>query len=108
MERGVELCLFGGNANNGAQSGLAYVNSNNAFSHAHANYGARLTYKSQQSGSLKGNHGRTSLSNLGYMPENICRNVPDDLQGTSDVSNRNPKTSGGEKKQQKDDSTRMD
>ena len=38
-----QLCLFGGNANNGSNSGLAYVNSNNAFSNANANYGARLT-----------------------------------------------------------------
>nr|DAF17768.1 MAG TPA: hypothetical protein [Bacteriophage sp.]DAH86618.1 MAG TPA: hypothetical protein [Bacteriophage sp.]DAJ93714.1 MAG TPA: hypothetical protein [Bacteriophage sp.] len=35
--------MFGGNANNGSNSGLAYVNSNNAFSNANANYGARLT-----------------------------------------------------------------
>lgn len=37
------LCLWGGNANNGSNSGLAYVNSNNDFSNANSNIGARHT-----------------------------------------------------------------
>lgn len=39
-----QLCLFGGNANSGSASGLAYVNSYKAFSGVNANYGARLAY----------------------------------------------------------------
>lgn len=39
-----QLCLFGGNANSGSTSGLAYVNSYKAFSDVNANYGARLAY----------------------------------------------------------------
>ncbi len=39
-----QLCLFGGNAYNGSNSGLASVISNNAFSYAAANCGARLAY----------------------------------------------------------------
>ena len=38
----VELLNVGGNANNGAQCGLAYANSNNAFSNSNTNIGARL------------------------------------------------------------------
>lgn len=38
-----ELVLLGGNANNGANCGLGYVNSNNAFSNSNANYGSRHT-----------------------------------------------------------------
>ena len=38
-----ELWLFGGNSNNGANCGLAYANSNNAWANANANYSARLT-----------------------------------------------------------------
>jgi hypothetical protein len=41
--RGHKLVLWGGNANNGSQCGLAYGNSNNAFSNSNANYGARHT-----------------------------------------------------------------
>ena len=33
--------LFGGNANNGANAGLAYANSNNAPSNTNANIGSR-------------------------------------------------------------------
>lgn len=33
--------LFGGNANNGSNAGLVYVNSNNAPSTTNANYGSR-------------------------------------------------------------------
>jgi hypothetical protein len=39
-----QLCLFGGDAYDGARSGLAYVYSYDAFSHAAAAYGARLAY----------------------------------------------------------------
>nr|WP_298672478.1 hypothetical protein [uncultured Prevotella sp.] len=39
-----QLCLFGGNAFDGALGGLAYVNSRHAFSRAHALCGARLAY----------------------------------------------------------------
>ena len=38
-----ELWLFGGNSNNGANCGLAYANSNNAWANANSNYSARLT-----------------------------------------------------------------
>lgn len=38
-----ELWLFGGNSNNGSNCGLAYANSNNAWTNANANYSARLT-----------------------------------------------------------------
>ena len=38
-----ELWLFGGNSNNGSNCGLAYANSNNAWSNSNANYSARLT-----------------------------------------------------------------
>lgn len=39
-----QLCLFGGGAYIGSNSGLAYVNSGSAFSLASANSGARLAY----------------------------------------------------------------
>ena len=39
-----QLCLFGGSANSGSSSGLAYVSSNSDFSNAYAYYGARLAY----------------------------------------------------------------
>ena len=39
-----QLCLFGGHAYSGSNSGLASVFSNAAFSHAAANCGARLAY----------------------------------------------------------------
>lgn len=39
-----QLCLFGGDANNGSNSGLAYIVSGNQFSLAYNNYGARLAY----------------------------------------------------------------
>lgn len=39
-----QLCLFGGAANHGSISGLAYVLSSHAFSSAAAAYGARLAY----------------------------------------------------------------
>lgn len=39
-----QLCLFGGSANNGSVSGLAFVYSYYAFSHAYATFGARLAY----------------------------------------------------------------
>lgn len=37
------LCLAGANSNNGANAGPFYVNSNNAWSNARTNYGARHT-----------------------------------------------------------------
>ena len=37
-------CLLGGNANNGANAGLAYVNSNNAVSNSNTNIGSRICY----------------------------------------------------------------
>lgn len=40
----VGVCLVGGSANNGANSGPFYVNSNNAWSITNSNYGARHTY----------------------------------------------------------------
>lgn len=39
-----QLVLWGGSANSGAYCGLAYVNSNFAFSHSFAIFGARLAY----------------------------------------------------------------
>lgn len=41
MERGVH---FGGNANNGANAGFAYSNSNNTPSNTNANIGSRLYF----------------------------------------------------------------
>ena len=38
----MELLLFGSNANNLAQCGVAYSNSNNTFSNSNTNIGARL------------------------------------------------------------------
>lgn len=40
-----ELWLFGGNSNNGSNCGLAYANSNNAWSNSNANYSARHTIR---------------------------------------------------------------
>lgn len=40
----VELLIVGSNANNGAQCGLSYANSNNGFSNANDNIGARLKF----------------------------------------------------------------
>lgn len=44
MSKAVRLCglLFGGNANNGANAGFAYANSNNTPSNANANIGSHL------------------------------------------------------------------
>lgn len=39
-----QLCLFGGDANSGSISGLAFVSSSTAFSSAYASCGARLAY----------------------------------------------------------------
>lgn len=38
-----EVVYWGGNANNGANCGLAYANSNNAWSNSNANIGSRHT-----------------------------------------------------------------
>ena len=38
-----ELWMFGGNSNNASNCGLAYANSNNAWTNSNANYSARLT-----------------------------------------------------------------
>ena len=46
FEEGQELVLWGGNANNGANCGLAYANSNNDWSNSNANIGSRHTYLS--------------------------------------------------------------
>jgi len=40
--------FFGGRANNGANAGLAYANTNYGFSDAYANFGSRLCYKSEE------------------------------------------------------------
>lgn len=42
--KGIALLGVGGNANNGSNCGLAYVNANNAFSNANDNWGARHTW----------------------------------------------------------------
>lgn len=39
----LSLLLWGGNANNGALCGLAYSNSNNAWSNSNSNIGSRHT-----------------------------------------------------------------
>ena len=44
----VELLNVGGNANNGAQCGLSYANSNNGFSNSNTNIGARLNIYIEQ------------------------------------------------------------
>ena len=40
----MELLNVGGNANNGAQCGVSYANSNNGFSNSRTNIGARLKF----------------------------------------------------------------
>ncbi len=40
----IELVLWGANANNGANAGLGYANSNNAWSNSNSNIGSRLAY----------------------------------------------------------------
>jgi hypothetical protein len=40
----MKLWLFGGNSNNGANCGLAYANSNNAWSNSNSNISARHTF----------------------------------------------------------------
>lgn len=59
-----ELWLFGGNSNNGANCGLAYANSNNAWSNANANISARLTTLRKKSTGCRycvmGNHPNTA------------------------------------------------
>lgn len=42
-ERNLQLWFGGGTSNNGANCGLAYANSNNAWSNANANISARIT-----------------------------------------------------------------
>lgn len=42
------LVLWGGNAGSGAYCGLAYADSNPAFSYSHAHLGARLAVKSEE------------------------------------------------------------
>lgn len=44
----MELLNVGGNANNGAQCGLSYANSNNGFSNSNTNIGARLNIYIEQ------------------------------------------------------------
>ena len=44
----LKLWLFGGNSNNGANCGLAYANSNNAWTNSNANISARLTMLSKK------------------------------------------------------------
>ena len=44
----LELWLFGGNSNNGANCGLAYANSNNGWTNANSNISARLTTLSKK------------------------------------------------------------
>lgn len=40
--------MLGGNANNGTNAGLAYVNSNNDVSNSNANYGSRTCLKEEE------------------------------------------------------------
>ena len=40
----VELLIVGSNANNGANCGASYANSNNEFGNSNTNIGARLTF----------------------------------------------------------------
>ena len=47
-KRVCELWLFGGNSNNGANCGLAYANSNNAWSNSNSNISARLTIRKRE------------------------------------------------------------
>ena len=47
-ELGMNLWLFGGNSNNGANCGLAYANSNNAWSNSNANISARHTFNGRE------------------------------------------------------------
>ena len=43
-----ELWMFGGNSNNGANCGLAYANSNNAWSNSNSNISARHTFNGRE------------------------------------------------------------
>lgn len=47
-ERVLKLWLFGGNSNNGANCGLAYANSNNAWSNSNSNISARHTFNGRE------------------------------------------------------------
>ncbi len=49
----VRACLLGGNANNGANAGLAYVNSNNAPGNANVNVGSRLRYTGKRNNFIR-------------------------------------------------------
>lgn len=64
-----ELWMFGGNSNNGSNCGLAYANSNNAWSNSNANYSARLTtlYSSRNKAAAK--NFRVSVLRHGNAPE---------------------------------------
>lgn len=55
--------IWGGNANNGANCGLAYANSNNAWTNANSNISARHTFKGILIRVLVLRHGK-ALGNL--------------------------------------------
>ena len=62
MVRGLQV---GGNANNGSNAGLAYLNANNAPSNANANYGSRLNW-------LKSFHWGRDTTEPCHMAKNDC------------------------------------
>ena len=61
-------CLAFANANNGPNAGAVHVNSNNGFSNANSNYGARLTDTECRRLACGGN----SLSLGDKKPKNRC------------------------------------
>lgn len=56
-----ELWLFGGNSNNGSNCGLAYSNSNNAWSNSNSNISARLTTVRNNKGVSTASRERTRI-----------------------------------------------
>lgn len=70
----VELLIVGSNANNGSQCGLSYANSNNGFSNANDNIGARLNIstiktKTEMQSTLRTGHTVAPVSMEGILPD---------------------------------------
>lgn len=69
-------CLLGGNANNGTNAGLAYVNSNNSVSNTNANIGSRIC-SNKDIRMVKpchlAKHNKTISALVGLMPKKSCK-----------------------------------
>lgn len=63
---GLRACFVGGNANNGANAGLAYVNSNNAVSNSNTNIGSRICGKNNTRRPATLPLGKTQQNNRGF------------------------------------------